>query len=319
MALSFSNRVWLCLVPLVPSILCSIFVLYHLLAQRALRKAINNHVVILILAFGLFYEVTDIAWSIHFYRVGTSLSSTLVFCRVWAFIDASVYITITLLVAWGSIERHILIFHSKWIVTKMEHFFFHYLPLAILSVYPAMFYGAMFFVVPCDVPLDYTEYLCNCYICIVSNPSVGMWDAIVHYLLPIFVIVTFSVSLLARVLYHKYRARGRIEWRNYRKMAVQLLSISAIYFFFLLPPMCLNAAYATGVSFDVGSEYFSTAMFFTYYAILFTPFVCAVSLPELRSKCRQVLHFRGRNNVRHVSATFTRREGPNAMTVATIK
>ena len=317
MALNSLTRFWLYLVLLIPSILCSIFVLYHLLAQRALRKAVNNHVVILILAFGLFYEVTDITWLIHFYRTGTALSPTPVFCRVWVFIDASVYITVTLLVAWGSIERHILIFHSTLMVTTIQHFFFHYLPLVIFSVYPAMFYGAMFFVVPCDVPLDYTQYACQCYTCVVSNPSVGMWDAIAHYVLPIFVIVIFSVSLLVRVLYQKYRARGTIEWRNYRKMAVQLLSISAIYFFFLLPPMCLNAAYAAGVSFDVGSEYFSTAMYFTYYTILLTPFVSAVSLPELRAKCQQVFHFRRGYNIHPVSATFTRREGPN--TLATVK
>ena len=184
MALSSLARVWFFLVPLVPSILCSIFVLYHLLVQRALLKAVNNHVVILILSFGLFYEITDFTWHIHFHRTGAALSSTPAFCRVWVFIDCSFNAIITLLVAWGSIERHVLIFHSNWIVTKMQCTLLHYLPLAIISVYPAMFYGAMFFVVPCDVSLDYTPYSCNWYTCLLNYPSVALFDTVAHYLVP---------------------------------------------------------------------------------------------------------------------------------------
>ena len=76
--------------------------------QRTLRIAINNHVVILMISFGLFYEVTNIIWYIHFYLTDTLLAATPAFCRIWVFIDAVVYVIIGMLMAWASIERHII-------------------------------------------------------------------------------------------------------------------------------------------------------------------------------------------------------------------
>ena len=313
-------QTWLFVIPLVPSILCSIFVLYHLLAQRALRNAINNHVVILMLSFGLLLEVTDIVWYIDYYRTGTVLSSTPAFCRCWAFIDAACYITVTMLMAWASIERHILIFHQTLVATKMQRWLLHYLPLIILSVYPGVFYAVMFFIVPCDVPIDYTLVACNVYTCIYSNLVISLWDNIVHYLLPIFLIVVFSVALLVRVLYHRCRVHGRIEWRNYWKMAVQLLSISAIYFVFLLPSVIFNSAYTYGLNWDITVDFINVTLFFNYYTILLAPFVCATSLPELRAKCRQLLFCRSRQAVDPAPMAMTRTKGPQAVAlVPTVK
>ena len=297
MALAPRIRFWLYLVPLVPSILCSIFVLHRLLVTRALRTAPNNHVVILILSFGLLYEITDVVWYIDFYRMGAPLSATPAFCLTWIFIDVSVYVTITLLMAWASIERHILVFHPNWIGTTTACFFIHYLPMLICCVYPATFYAYMFFVEPCALPFDYTMTTCYRYPCVGRRPRVALWDSVVHNLLPIFIIVTFSMALLARVLYYRCRAHGRIAWRNYRKMSVQLLSISAIYFVFLLPPMAMYAAYTAGVSWKVASNYFSVALYFTYYTVLLTPFVCAVSLPTTPRKLKQLTFLRGRRAI----------------------
>ena len=87
-------------------------------------------------------------------------------------------------------------------------------------------------------------------------------------------------------------------------MAVQLLSISAIYFVFLLPTLVFNSAYTFGLSRDVARD--------TFYSVLLAPFVCAVSLPELRSKCRQLLFCRGRQAVGPVLIAITRTKGPQA-------
>ena len=297
MGLSYNARFWLYLLPLVPSVLCSIFVLYHFLAQRALRTAISNHVLILMLSFGLLFELTDIVWLIHFYRTGTSLLSTPHFCLSWLFIDASVNTNIPMLMAWASIERYILTFHHTWILGTTKCFFLHYLPLIVCSVYPAVFYGIMFFILPCDVPFNYSMLTCNYYSCILKNPSAALYDSVMHYLLPISIIVIFSVVLLVRVLLHRSLACGRIQWRNYRKMAVQLLSISGIYVVFSLPPILLYTAHTAGVPWIVASDFFDITMYFVYYTELLTPFVCAASLPELRLKCKQLCVFRRRNAV----------------------
>lgn len=312
-------RFWVYLVPLIPSILCSVFVLYHFLMQKALRTAINNHVVILMLSFGLFYEITDIVWYLHFYLTGNPLLATPAFCRVWVFIDGAVYVIIGMLMAWASIERHILIFHQNWIATKIKRFFVHYLPLIVCSAYPTMFYGAIFFIVPCDIPFDYTSATCSYYSCISLNQALSLWDSVVNFLLPTFVIVVFSVALLARVLHQRYRVHGRIDWRNYRKMAVQLLSISAIYFIFLVPPMSYNTAYTVGLPWDGGSDYYWATMYLGYYTILLTPFVCIMSLPELRSKCKRLFFFRQRRIIGPISMTLNRRKVSQVATLATAK
>ena len=271
------------------------------------------------LSFGLLYEITDIVWYIHFFRTDAPLSATPAFCRIWVFIDGAVYVIIALLMAWASIERHILIFHTNWIATRMQRFFIHYLPLIIACAYPTVFYGAIFFVIPCDAPFDYTAITCTFYSCVADNQSLGLWDSVTNFILPGLVIVIFSVALLARVLYHRCRVHGRIQWRNYRKMTVQLLSISAIYFVFLLPPMVLNTAYTVGLPWDGGSDYYWTTQYFGYYTVLLTPFVCVVSLPELRSKCKQLVSCRRGVTVHPCSSTSNQKNAAQTIPLTPVR
>jgi hypothetical protein len=61
------------------------------------------------------------------------------------------------------------------------------------------------------------------------------------------------------------------------------------------PPMVLYAAYAAGLSYSVGADYYFDGLYFTYWVILFTPFASVVSLPDLRTKCKKVIFFWRRN------------------------
>ena len=113
MTISSYIRSWILLVPLIPSILVSIFVLYHFLSNRALRTSINNHAIILLLIFGLLDELTDLPWQIHFYRTTVPLFRTPEFCRAWVLISSYTYIDVFVLMAYTSIERHFLIFYPR--------------------------------------------------------------------------------------------------------------------------------------------------------------------------------------------------------------
>jgi hypothetical protein len=62
--------------------------------------------------------------------------------------------------------------------------------------------------------------------------------------------VIFSVSLFVRVLYSRYRIQRRIDWRNYKKLTLQLLLISVLCIALQLPPMILYAAYSAGLHWD---------------------------------------------------------------------
>jgi hypothetical protein len=214
---------------------------------------------------------------------------------------------------WASIERHILIFYPNWIATKVKCFFFHCFSLTIISIYPMIFYDLIFFILSDDISFDYTLATCSYCACISWNLSLSFWDSIINFLLPACFIVLFSIALLARVLYRRYRLRKRIEWRNYRKMTVQLLLISMIYFIFLIPSMAINAAYSIGLPWDGGSNFYWASMYFGNYTVLLIPFVCIFSLPELRRKLTVLFIFRQQNVVAPIATITINRNGTQVL------
>ncbi|CAF1025033.1 unnamed protein product [Adineta steineri] len=253
--------------------------------DRVLRNALNNHVIIVMIFLGLILQCIDVSGLAYYDRTGAVLVSTKAFCFAWAFIHAIAFVGIINLVAWASIERHILIFHPNLVRTKIKRFFLHYLPLVICVMCPGVFYFTMFFIVPCSVTMSYNKIECGYYSCVTVNPSVALYDSVVNYIIAPFIIVIFSVALIIRVLASKCRARQRIQWRNYKKMAIQLLSISFLYIFLYFPPIFFYAAYTAGLlQYIIATSYYSDSNYFAYYAILLTPFVCALSMPELRTK-----------------------------------
>ncbi|CAF0958873.1 unnamed protein product [Adineta steineri] len=284
MAIPNIVRSWLYQGFQIPSILFGVVILYYLLMDRALRNALNNHVIIAMVSVGLILQFFDVTALTYITRTGTELVSTKAFCLAWVSIRSIGFPGVINLVAWASIERHILIFHANLVRTKTKRFFFHYLPLVICMMIPGVFYITMYFIVPCSITMDYTKAYCGYYSCVTVNPSVALYDAIVNYLISPFIIVIFSVALIIRVLVSKCRARQRIQWRNYRKMAIQLLSISFLYIVLYCPPIFLYVAYLAGLKQIAAISYYSDSNYFGYYAITLTPFICALSLPELRMK-----------------------------------
>ncbi|CAF1362097.1 unnamed protein product [Adineta steineri] len=300
---------WLLLIFGIPSIICYIFNLYYFLMDRTLRKGLHNHVIILIHFFGLLYMVTDFIWYMYYYRNHSTLISSPIFCLIWVWIDYTLPPSITILMAWASVERHILIFHQHLTATPLKCFVFHYFPLILFGIYPSIFYSIMFFVIPCEVSYDYSLNTCGLFQCSYIQPTLAMWDSIVGLITPGFVIVIFSLLLIGRVWYNKYRMGQQFRWRNYSKMLFQLLSLSALYFILFFPCIILYTAYTAGLSRDVGADFFLVALFFSYFVTLFIPFVSMAVLPELRSKMRNIIPLdrRQRNAIAPIIIAGTRR------------
>ncbi|CAF0982207.1 unnamed protein product [Adineta steineri] len=311
MALSKISFLWLHIIPLVPSLMVTTFILYYLLKTRVLRTALNNHVIILMLLFGLVLELTDTIWFIYFFRTGSALSLTHEFCLAWAYIDSSLFASVSLQMSWATIERHIIIFHSNLFATKRKRFFFHYLPLFIVSVWPLIFYFVTLLILPCNLPFDYNRRLCGHYDCINLIEWIAIFDSIAHYMVPSFITLIFSITLFVRVLYHKCQIGQRIDWRNYKKMALQLLSISLIYMVLDAPPTILNVAYLSGLSSNVASDYYNSMLDLSLWIILFTPFACITSLPDLKAKCKNLITFRRRTHAVRPAVIITTRRNPN--------
>ena len=249
----------------IPSLVCSLFVLYHLIFDQILLKALHNHVIILLLLVNFLIQLTSLSWTIDYYRRGSVLLFTREFCLTWLFMEESLFISMNLLFAWATIERHLLILHDRLFIGKIKRLILHYFPLVFLLVYCICYNTIAVLLPPCSNTFDYSAMVCA-----LSS------------------LLTCSLALLIRVIYQKYRLRQGVRWRNYRKMTIQLLSISALYFVIYIPEMLMEFAYLCGVSEDIGADFMNYMEFFTHYGNILFPFVCVVSLPELTRKVQRI-------------------------------
>jgi uncharacterized membrane protein YidH (DUF202 family) len=289
--LSDTVRFWSFLFALIPSTLCTCFVLYHLLFDRVLRRALHNHVILLLLFICLISQMTIYPWMLYFYQHEDTWQRPLIFCTIWGFLDWGLYIVHAMLFAWATIERHILIFHDAWVSTKRKRFFVHYCPVIFLLVYLFIFYFIIYFFPPCENYPDPSVAVCM-FPCFYDNYILTMWDYIVEQFLPTLTIIVFSIGLLVRVIWRKVQMRRTIHWHKHRKMAVQLLSISFVYLLLLLPYAIVYIVRFCGVTSPLSTDFSTYTVFISYFILLFFPFVCAFSLPELQTKMRNIFRLR---------------------------
>lgn len=295
-------RFWAFILTLIPSILCSLLALYHLLSNQNLRRALNNHIIIILLFICLISEITFYPWMLYYYRHNGVWERSRMFCITWGFLDWSLYVVHTMLFSLATIERHILIFHENWISTKKKRFFVHYLPLITLILYLFIFYTVMYFFPPCENRLRPSYLLCV-FPCLYDKYAVSMSDFIVNQTLPILAIAVFSIGLLLRVLRLKYRMHGRINWQRHRKMIIQTLSISLLYLIILFPYAIVYILGIYGLSTPLVTDLSTCTVFFSYFILLLFPFVCALSLPGLLDRIKKILHLPSRQ-ARRVSQSI---------------
>ena len=291
---TLATRFWTYIVILIPSVLCTLFVLYYLLFDRTLRRALNNHVIAVVLVIGLICLLTIYPWMLYYYQLTSDWERPPIFCATWKFIDWGLYTTHTMLFAWATIERHILIFHDRWVSTRRKRLLVHYLPLVVLLMYCLVFYVVLIFFPPCRN--SYYNFLMIClFPCYSRIRILQIWDSFIHQIVPYVLILLFSGSLFARVLWQKYLLRHRVEWRRYRKMTIQLLSIALLYLLFFFP---LVVGKILGF-FKIPSplltyEFVAYADYLSYLVIPLFPFICVMSLSDLRKKLSRLFHCRRR-------------------------
>jgi hypothetical protein len=278
-------RFWLMIIFDIPAVVCTLFLLYNLFVNRTLRQSLNNHSIIVLLIIVLMSDVIDIPSYISFVYLGYVWLSTPSFCFFWWFVDIGLFDMIAILMAFATIERHILVFHSGWISTRRKRFFVHYIPLTLVIIYDILFYIYVLFFPPCENVFDYTQSWCS-YPCYYDNQIVAMYDTIVNCIFPTSLIVIFSILLLVRYIRQKRRFQQAIQWRKCRKMVIQLLLISNLYLIFYLPLLSLMTLHLCGLPSEIGANAELYAYFFSYFISLLSPYVCLASLPELWRKIK---------------------------------
>ena len=281
---------WTLLFLEIPSLVCTIFLLYHLLRSRRLRQGMHNHIIIILLVLTLGIEIFDDPLYIDAYRWGkTQNSFTMVpsICLMWWFFDYGVYGSINVFLAWGSFSRHILVFHQRQLLgTARQRFFLHYLPLIILSVYLTGFYVGVILFPPCENTFYFDYVGCGLTPCYTGVSYLSLWDFMFNGITCTFIEATCSISLLVRVFWQKHRAHQPMNWRKHRKMAVQLLSVSSLSLTMSFPQSLIVVVRQVG---GPGLAYFAVELntciaYLSAVVILLLPFVCLAGLSELWPK-----------------------------------
>ena len=251
---------WFYLISLIPSFICTLFVLYHLLFVRTLRRSLNNHVIIVLLFTVLFCESTMYPWMLYYFSQNNIWVRPYQFCVIWAFIDWAVYMLQLHLFAWATIERHIIIFHDKWVSTQRKRLYFHYLPVIIIFIYWFTFYSYVYFYPTCQNLHVNSNMICLA-VCSFDIVSFHAFDTLVNNILPSLTIVISSVALLIRILRQKCRMRQQFQWRKHRKMTVQILSISSLYLLLTTPWAVTTLVKITGLQTMISETYETYALF----------------------------------------------------------
>lgn len=294
---------WTYLILLIFSVPCSLFALYYLLFDRNLRHILHNHLIITLLIIGLLQQAIIIPWVLYFYNHNRTWARSAIFCQIWTYIDWSLYVTQTFLFAWGTVERHIFIFHHQWTDNATKRVFLHYIPLIFIVLYGLIFHLIIQFFLPCENEYDNSRMACT-YPCSLNYYWLGVWQTMLHQLFPLFIIVLFSLGLPVRVLWQKYRRNQPIQWGRYRKMIIQMFAISLLYLAFSFPLALLYAFNYFGLSQYLNEEIVSYAEFFSFFTYFIFPLISLLSLPDIRAKIRDMLRLlRWRTAIQPMSLT----------------
>ena len=207
------------------------------------------------------------------------------FRLLWEFIDWSGLTLQLLLFAWISIERHILFSHDHLVATRIKRFFFHYLPPIVIIVYDLLYYTLVIFTPNCkNIDPDSPNPTFDP--CAFQNEALHTSEAVVHQIAPIFIILIAGVIVLIRILWQKYCVHQQIQWRQHRRMAVQLLAVLFLSLTFPTLYVLVFLLNICGITQTSAVDITKDRLYLGDYALLLHPVVCVVTLPGLSKKMK---------------------------------
>ncbi|CAF2420633.1 unnamed protein product [Rotaria sp. Silwood2] len=277
----------------IPSIICHIFLIYHLIFNRQLRQALHNHVILTFLITNYLLITIDLSMAYYFLNHDPIKENSGNFCLAWNFIDSFLSSLSIFLMMWASFERHLFIFYDRQIFNnKLKRFIFHYIPIIILIIYTFIFYFIAIYISPyCSNSehFDFNEVFCDrsCYIHhVIILSSI---DLIIHKVFCSILIFSLNLFLLIRIFYEKRQRNQIIRWRRHKRMTIQILSISTLYFIGTLPS-AISESLHVFVDGDYNDEEFmiqrEVFLYLFYLTSLIIPFICLMSFPEIYQKLR---------------------------------
>lgn len=175
---------------------------------------------------------------------------------------------------------------------------FHYVPLSLSILYTPACYTYLIFIYECVNTWNYHELLCTAP-CFYQNKVTGSIDWLVNIIIPAFAIFVANTILIIKVVYRSTGIRHNAErTKKNRKMTLQLLAISSIFLIFWLPIAVTGLIQQFFYPTFLIYVQFNIFFYLIYFIQLFLPFVCLISLPELKKSIRaKIRGWRHRNAI----------------------
>ena len=214
-----------------PSVSISIYILYKFYHSHKIYSRLNNRSIVALLLVTLITLTTELPITLVFLSSGRVQPVDERFCLFWIWYNSSLQGINLFLMAWTSIERHILIFHLSLVLRAAGRLKWHYIPLIICIIYVPLFYFFSIIIYPCESSFNYSRHLCGsaCYLNITWLSSL---DWITNILIPSCVVLVGSITLIIRVSIQFKKMKRTLFWRRTRKMTIQLISIASLYSIF---------------------------------------------------------------------------------------
>ena len=274
------------------SIFTSLIIFTSFALNRQVRIDSRNHSLLLLLIISFLQVLTDLPMPIDFFRLnGIVQPATSAYCIWWIWYEFSLNkINITLM-AWISVERHLLIFHSPFIqhMTAWKRRALHIGPLVVCVVWGPMFYLLTVIISPMCVNTRYFDQLLCGLPCYLST-NWGTFDLFVDVIAPIFIIFLSNLALFSRVIHQEKLMTGRVTQnsRSQRKMASQLALISILYLIVWLPVSIVQLG-EIYISRTFLSNYLNLFNFLLYFVPLLLPVIYLVSTFQAIKQMKQRL------------------------------
>ncbi|CAF0816871.1 unnamed protein product [Rotaria sordida] len=265
------------------SIICSLFVFTNIVYRSSkLIKPIGNHFILALLMTSFVQVTTELSMVENYLDTGVVRPSTYGYCLFFNWYEFSLNGISLFVMLWASIERHIMIFSQATFQIHWKRIAFHYIPLSIAILYTPLCYACLIYIHSCFNNWNYNELLCTAP-CFYQNKILGIGDWLVNIIIPAFAIAFANLLLIIRVIYRSTGIRHNAErTKKNRKMTIQLLAISSLFLVFWLPIAVtglIQQFFSPTFLIDVQ---FNIFFYLIYFIQLFLPFVCLISLPELK-------------------------------------
>ena len=295
----------------IPSILCSIFTLTHLLQNQNLRWILHNHTPLILLLISILDSFISHPLTLNYLRLSHVVPSTDAMCLFWNYANSIFTVSTYWTLAWGSLERHFLIFQSNWFSTRCGRILFHYIPLFITTfLYPVVANIVVILLYPCQNQFNMQSLFCA-FPCALKISSVALYTRFAHQFIPVFIVAGSTLALFVRVINRRRQVQNnQVNWRRYRRMIIQLLTLASLFLTLTVPATTVSIIQNCCLPTFAITVQVSYLNFFVRFLTLFMPFVCLSLLPEIWHKlltCKKTqARPIGRKHVRVTPAQYKR-------------